>query len=204
MHHSLRDPFGRQTNLLTISSQSIKCIIIIVHLQCYISFKCTYCYCSVAQACPNLVTPWTEAHQAFLPSQSPRVCSNSSPLSQWSHPTILSSVIPFSSCLQSFPASGSFPMSWLFTSGGQNTGSSPSASVLPMSIRGWFPLGLKGLNSLQSKGFLRVFSNTTVQSTNSAALSLLYNPTLTSVHDYWKNHSFDYMEFCWQSDVSAF
>ena len=75
------------------------------------------------------------------PSWSPRVCSNSCPLSQWGHPTILSSVTPFSSYLQSFPASGPFPVSWLFASGGQNIGASASASVLPMNIQGWFPLG---------------------------------------------------------------
>ena len=84
-------------------------------------------------------------HARFpCPSPSPRVCSNSCPLSQWYHPTISSSVIPFSSCLQSFPASGSFPMSWLSASGGQSIGASASASVLPVNIQGWFPLGLTG------------------------------------------------------------
>ena len=97
------------------------------------------------------------------PSLSPGVCSNSCPLSQWCHPTISSSVACFSSCLQSFPASGSFPMSQLFTSGGQSIGVSASASVLPMNIQGWFPIELTGLISLQSKGLSRVFSNTTVQ-----------------------------------------
>ena len=98
------------------------------------------------------------------PSPTPRVYLNLCPLSQWCHPTISSSVIPFSSCPQSFPASGSFPMSHLFTSGGQSTGVSASASVLPMNIQNWFPLGLTGLISLQSKGLSRrVFSNTTVQ-----------------------------------------
>ena len=97
------------------------------------------------------------------PSPSPRVCSNSCPLSQWCHPTISSSVVPISSHLQSFPASGSFPMSWLFPSGGQSIGASASASVLPKNIQGWFPLGQTGLNSLLSKGLSRVFSSTTVQ-----------------------------------------
>ena len=96
-------------------------------------------------------------------SLSPRVCSNSCPLSQWCHPTISSSVLPFSSCLQSFPASGSFLMSWLFASGGQSIGASATATVLPMNIQGWFPLGWTGLISLQSKRLSRVFSNTTVQ-----------------------------------------
>ena len=97
------------------------------------------------------------------PSPSPGACSNSCPLSRWCHPTILSSVLSFSSCLQSFPASGSFPMSQLFTSGGQSVGASASASVLPMNIQDWFSLGLTGLISFQSKALSRVFSNTTVQ-----------------------------------------
>ena len=93
---------------------------------------------------------------------------------------------PFSSCPQSFPASGSFQISQFFTSGGQTIGASASVSGLPMSIKGWFSLGWTGWISLQSKGFSRVFSNTTVKSINSLALSFLYSPTLTFVHDYWK------------------
>ena len=95
------------------------------------------------------------------PSPTPGICSNACPLSQWCHLTISSSVAPFS-CLQSFPASGSFPVSQFFTSGDQSIGTSASASVLPMNIQDWFPLGLTGL-ILQSKGLSRVFSNTTVQ-----------------------------------------
>ena len=97
------------------------------------------------------------------PAPTARVYSNSCPLSQWSHPTISSSIVPFSSRLQSFPASGSFQMSQLFESGGQRIGVSASASVLPMNIQDWFPLGWTGWISLQSKGPSRVFSNTTVQ-----------------------------------------
>ena len=97
------------------------------------------------------------------PSLSPRVCSNSCPLNWWCHPPILSSVIPFSSCLQSFPASGSFLMSWLFTLCGQSIGPSASTSVLPVNIQDWFPLGLTDLISLWSKGLSRVFSNTIIQ-----------------------------------------
>ena len=96
------------------------------------------------------------------PSLSPRVCSNFHPLSQWSHTVISSSVTPFSSCPQSFPASGSFPMSQLFASGGQSIGVSASVSVLPVNIQDWFPLGWTGWISLQSKRLSRVFSNTTV------------------------------------------
>ena len=95
------------------------------------------------------------------PSPSPWASSNSRPLSRWCHPTISSSVVPFSSWLLSFPASGSFLMSQLFTSGGQSIGA--SGSVLPMNIQDWFPLGLTGLISLQSKGLSSVFSNTTVR-----------------------------------------
>ena len=97
------------------------------------------------------------------PSPTPGACSNSCPWSQWCHPTISSSVIPFSFCFQSFPASESFPMSRFFASGGQSIGVSASASVLPMNIQDWFPLRLTGLIFLQSKGLSRVFSNTTVQ-----------------------------------------
>ena len=97
------------------------------------------------------------------PSPAPKACSDSCPLSPWSHPTILSSVIPFSSCLRSFPASGSFSMSQFFAPGGQSIGVSASASVIPMTIQDWFPLGLAGLISLQSKGLSRVFSMTTIQ-----------------------------------------
>ena len=97
------------------------------------------------------------------PSPTPRVYSNSYPLSRWCHPAVSASVVPFSSCLQSFPASGSFQMSQLFTSGGQSIGVSASTSVLPMNIQDWFPLGWTGWISLPSKGLSRVFSNTTLQ-----------------------------------------
>ena len=108
-------------------------------------------------------TPWTEACQASSPSSAPRVYSNSCPLSRWCHPTTSSSVIRFSSRLQSFPASGSFQMSQLFTSGGQSIGVSALTSVLPMNTQDWSPLEWTGWISLQSKGLSRVFSNTTVQ-----------------------------------------
>ena len=114
-------------------------------------------------------------HASLLcPSPTPVVYSNSCPFSRWCHPTFSSSVIPFSSCLQSFPASGSFQMSQFFASGGQSIGVSASASVLPMSIQEWFPLGWIGWSSSQSKGLSRVFSNTTVQKHQffSAQLSL--------------------------------
>ena len=105
---------------------------------------------------------------------------------QPSHP-----VVPFSSRLQSFPASGSFQMCQFFASGGQSIGVSASTSILPMNIQDWFPLGWTGWISLQSKGVSRAFSNTTVQKHQFLVLSFLYSPTLTSIHDYWKSHSFD-------------
>ena len=123
------------------------------------------------------------------PSPTLRVHSNSCPSSQWCIPTISYSVIPFSSCLQSFQASGSFPRSQLFTSGGQSIGVSTSTSVHPMNTQDWFPLGWTGWISLQSKGFSRVFSNTTVQKHQHSAFFMAL--TLTSIHDHWKNHSLD-------------
>ena len=118
------------------------------------------------------------------PSLFPWVCSNSCPLSQWCHPAISSSVIPFSSCPQSFPALGSFLMSQFFASGGQSIGVSASALVIPVNTEGWFPLGLTGLISLLSKGLSRVFLNTTIQNHPFSVLGILYGPTLTSVHIY--------------------
>ena len=119
-------------------------------------------------------------------------------MSQWCHPTISSSVLPFSSCLQSFPASGSFPISRLFASGSQSIGALASASVLPMNIQDWFPLGLIGLISLQSKGLSRVFSSTIQKPQFFSAQPLLWANSAE------KNQSFDCVHLCQQSDVSAF
>ena len=138
------------------------------------------------------------------PSPTPGVYSNSCPSSRWCHPAISSSVIPFS-CPQSLPASGSFPVNQLFAWGGQNARVSASASVLPMNTQDWSPLGRTGWISLQSKGHSRVFSNTTVQkhqffrSINFSVLSFLHSPTLTSIHDHWKNHSLDQAHLCWDT-----
>ena len=117
--------------------------------------------CSVVS---DSVTPWTAAHQASLSITNSRSHDpNSCPLSQWCHPTISSSVIPFSSCPQSFPASGSFQMSQLFASGSQSIGVSASPSVLPINTQDWSPLGWTGWISLQSRGLSRVFPNNTVK-----------------------------------------
>ena len=135
-------------------------------------------------------------------SPSLRVCLSSCPLNQWYHPTISSSVALFF-CPQSFPASGSFSMSWLFASGGQSYGVSASALVFSVSIQGWFPLGLTGLTSLLSKGLSRVFC-TTVQKhqffgTLPSLIWFTSHPYMTT-----GKSSLDYMDICWQSDVFAF
>ena len=123
--------------------------------------------CFLSQFSRLVVSDSLQPHglqHARLPCPSPTwACSNSCPLNRWCHSTISSSVVPFSSCLQSFPASGSFQMSRFFASGGQNIGVSASTSVLPMNTQDWSPLGWTSCVSLQSKGLLRVFSNTTVQ-----------------------------------------
>ena len=148
----------------------------------------------VAQSCPcltlcdpmNRSTPGLPVHHQLLEST-----ENPCPLSRWCHPTISSSVVPFSSCLQPFPASESFQVSQFFQSGGQTIGASASASVLPMNTQDWSPLGWTGWISLQSKGPSRVFSNTTVQKHQFFSSQLFYNPTLTSIDNYWKNQGFD-------------
>ena len=126
-------------------------------------------------------------HTRFsCPSPTSGAYSNSYPSCQWFHPTISSYVIPFSFCLQSFSASGSFPMSQFFTPGGQSIGVSASASVLQMNVQGWFPLGLMGWITLQFKGLSRVFLQQQFKTINYSVFSFLYDPTLTAIHDHWK------------------
>ena len=133
---------------------------VLISLCLFVQFSSVHFSCSVVS---DSLRPHGLHHTRLpCPSPTPRACSNSCPLSQWCHPTILFFVVPFS-CLQSFPVSGSFQMSQFFTSGGQNIGASASASVLPMNIQEWFPLGWTVWISLKSKGLSRVFSNTTVQ-----------------------------------------
>ena len=135
------------------------------------------------------------------PPLSLAVCSNSCPLSLWCQPTISSSIVPFS-CFQSFPASGPFPMSQLFASGGQSIGA--SATVLPMNIQGWFPLRLMVWSPCCPRDSQECSPPPQFEGINSLVLCLLRGPTLTSIRDYWKNHSFAYMQLCQQSDVCAF
>ena len=129
----------------------------------YFLLACFACFFFVVHSLSHVrlfATPWTEHARLPCLSWSSGVCSNSWPVSQWCHPTISSSVSPFSSCPQSFPASESYPMSWLFTLRGQSIG--VSTSDLPVNIQAWFPLGLTGLISLLSKGLSRVFLSTSV------------------------------------------
>ena len=133
---------------------------------------------------------WPHELQHAWPSPTPGVYPNSCPLSRWWDPTISSSVVPFSSCPQSFPASGSFQMSQLFKSGGQSIGISASTSVLPTNAQDWSPLGLVG-SPCSPRDSQESSPTPQFKSINSSALSFLYSPTLTSIHDHWKNHSFD-------------
>ena len=149
-------------------------------------------FSSVTQSSSTLWPHGLQYPKPPRPSPTPRVFSNSCPLSQWCHPTISSSVVPFSSCPQSFPASGSFQISQFFAWGGQSIGVSALASVLPMNTQDWSPLGWTGWISLQSKGLSKESPPIPqFESINSSVLSFLHSPTLTSIHDYWKNHSLD-------------
>ena len=175
------------------------CVCIYIHICMYLSVQFS-CWVVSDSLQPH------ELQHARPPCPSPnlRVYSNPCPLSWWCHPTVSSSVVLFSSHLQSFPASGSFQMSQFFASGGQRIAVSASASVLPVNIQDWSPLGWTGWISLQSKGLSRVFSNTTVQKHQFFSTQLLYSLTLTSIPDHGKNHSLDETDLCWQSNVSAF
>ena len=157
-----------------------------------------------AKSCLTLWPHGLQHPRLPYPSLSLGVCSNSCPFSWGCHPTISSSVVPFSSCPPSSPASGSFPVSWLSASGGQSIGPSASTSVILMNIQSWFPLGWPGWISFLSQGLSRVFSNTTVWKHQFFGVQ----PSLWSnsqIHnDHWKNHSFDNMDLCRQSNVSAF
>ena len=139
------------------------------------------CCCSVSQSCLTLWHHRLQHARLPYPSPSLRVCSNSGPVNRWCHPTISYSVIPFSACFQFFPASVSFPMSQLFASGGQSIGASVSASVFPMNIQGWFPLGFTDLRTCYPGDSQESSSAPQLKSINSSVLSLLYGPTLTSV-----------------------
>ena len=147
-------------------------------------------FSSVIQLCTTLQPHELQHARPPCPSPTPRVYPNSCPLSRWCHPTISSSVVPFSTRPQSFPASGSVQTSQLFTSGGQSFGVSASASVLPMNTQDLSPR-MNWLDLLAVQGTCKSHPTPWFKSINSSALSFLYSPTLTSIHDHWKNHSLD-------------
>ena len=151
----------------------------------------TYQFSSVAQSCLTLCNPMECSTPASLSITSTGPCANSWPSSQWCHPNISSSVIPFSSCLQSFSASGSFPRSQFFASDGQSIGVSASASVLPINIQNWFLLDWLVWSPCSPRDSQESSPTPQFKGINSSALRLLFGSTLTSIHDYWKNHSFD-------------
>ena len=138
----------------------------------------------------HFATPWTAARQVFLSIANSQSLLKLMSIESVCHPAISSSVVPFSSCPQSFPALGSFQMNQLFPSGGQSIGVSASTSVLPMNIQDWSPLGWTGWISLQSKDSQESSLTPQFKGINSSMLSFLNSPTLTYIHDYWKNHSF--------------
>ena len=149
-------------------------------------------FSSVTQLCPTVCDPMRLQHiRPPYPSPTVGVHLNPCPLTWWCHPTISSSVVPFSSCLQSFLASGSFPRSQFFASGGQSIGVWASASVLPVNVPDWFPLGWTGWIPWSPRDSQESSPTPQFKSISSLALSFLYGPTLISIHDYWKNHSFD-------------
>ena len=143
-------------------------------------------------------TPWTVARQASMS------ITNFQSLIKLVSINNLILCCPFLLLPSVFPSIRVFANESIFHIRFPNIGASASASVLPMNIQDWFPLGLTGLIALQSKGLSKVFSNTQFKSINSLVLSFLHGPTLTSIHDYWKNHSLDQMDLCWQSNVTAF
>ena len=150
------------------------------------------------------VTSWTAAHQASLSFTISQSLLKLVSIVSMMPPNHLILCHPLLLLPSIFPSIRVFSMSRLFASGGQSIGASASASVLPMNIQGWFPLGLTGLISLQSRDSQESSPTPQFKSINSSVLNLLYGPTLTSIHDYGKTHSFNYTDFCWQSDISAF
>ena len=148
-------------------------------------------FSSVTQSCPTLQPHGLQHTRLPCPSPTPRACSNSCPSSQWCHQTTSFSVIPFSSCIQSFPASRSSPMSQFFVSRGQSIGVSAPKPVIPMNIQDWIPLWWAGWISFSPRDSQESSPTPQFKSINSYALSFLHSPTLTSIHEHWKNHSLD-------------
>ena len=170
---------------VNISSQNAKNIIISQIFHRFNSVQFSHSVLS-----DSLQTHGPQHTRLPCPSPTHRACLNSCPFSWWCHPTISSSVIPFS-CLQFFPASGSFPVSQFFTSGGQSIAVSASALVLPMNIQDWFLLGWTDGSPCCPRDSQESSPTSQFKSVNSSTLNFIYSPPLTSVHDYWKNHSFN-------------
>ena len=148
-------------------------------------------FSSLAQLCPTLCNPMNRSTPGLPVHHQLPVHSDSRPSSQWCHPAISSSVVPFSSCPQSLPASDTFPMSQLFSRGGQSTGVSALASLLPKKSQGWSPSEWTGWSPCSPRDSQESSPTPQFKNINSSALSLLHSPTLTSIHDHWKNHSLD-------------
>ena len=176
-----------------------------IRLHSCFTFCCNCLWFVVVQSLRDVqlfATPRTAAHQSPLSS---RLLGFAQIHVPWvGDANCLTLCCPLFLFLQSFPASGSFPASWLFASRGQSIAASASASLLPINIQGWFPLGLTGLFSLLSMGLWRVFSSITIQKHQFFGPQPSLDPTLIFIHDYWKNHSFDSTDLYWQGDVSAF
>ena len=174
------------------------------HFQLSCIIKSGICCCSVTQQCPTLCYPVDCSTPGLsLPSSSPGVCPSSCSLHHWCHPAVSSSEVLFSFCPQSFPESGTFPMSHLFASDDQNTGASGSALVLRVNIQGWSPLRLTGC-SCSPRDSEESSPAPQFEGINSLVFSFLYGPGLTTVRKHWENHSLDYMNLCQQSNVCAF
>ena len=166
-------------------STSKLCIVtLLIYLICRIQFSCSVVSDSLQPHEPQHARP-------PCPSPTPGVHPNPCPLSQWCHPTILSSIVPFSSCPQSFPASGSFQMSQFFTSCGQSIGASALASILPLNTQNWSPLAMTVWSCSPRDSQKSSATPPQLKSICSLVFSFLYGPTLTSINDYWKNRSFD-------------
>ena len=148
-------------------------------------------FSSVAQSCPTLRRHELEHARPPCPSPTSGAYTNSCPSSQWCHPAISFSIVPFSSCSQSIPASGSFPVSQLFSWGGQNIGVSALASVLPKNTQDWFPLGWLVGSPCSPRDSQESSPTPHLKSINSLVLNFPHSPTLTSIQDHWKNHSLD-------------
>ena len=175
-----------------------------VDIEHCVTLRCSVQFSSVDQSCPTLQPHESQHTRPPCPSQTPGVYSNSCPSSRWCRPAISSSVVPFSYCPQSLPASGSFPMSQLFPWGGQRIGVSASVSVLPMNTQDdRLQDGLAG-SPFSPRDSQESSPTPQFKSINFSVLSFPHSPTLTSIHDHWKNHSLDQTDLCWQSNVSAF